>query len=97
MPWTLTWTLHVGAALYAINLAVGLSAQLLHARFGAFHHWLYALVFLAAAAATLLAFHPALLLTLAALALMPRTKPRTPHHPLVAALGALGYLAAYLI
>ena len=97
MPPTLTWTLHLGAALYAINLAVGLSAQLLHAKFGAFHHWLYALVFAAAVAAAIFAFHPALLLTLIALALMPRTKPRTPRHPAVAAVGALGYLGAYLL
>ena len=36
------------------------------------------------------------LLTLAALALMPKTRPRTPWHPLLAVLGALGYLPALL-
>ena len=93
----LGWALHLGAALYAINLGVGLSAQLLDKQFGVLHHWLYALVFGAAIAATVFDFHPALLLTLAALALMPLTKPRTPRHPACAGVGALGYLGAYLI
>jgi hypothetical protein len=97
LSWTLPWTLHLGAALYALNLGVGLGAQLFHLRFGAAHHWLYALVFAAAFAATAFAFHPALLLTLLALALMPKTEPRTPAHPLIAGLGALGYLGAYLL
>ncbi|PRQ02322.1 hypothetical protein ENSA5_24130 [Enhygromyxa salina] len=95
--WTLPWTLHLGAALYAINLAVGLSAQVLHASFGAFHHWLYAVVFAAAVAATVFAFHPALLLTFASLAAMPKTKPRTTKHSALAAVGALGYVGAYLL
>lgn len=95
--WTLPWTLHIGAALYAINLAVGLSAQVFHASFGAIHHWLYAVVFAAAVAATLLAFHPALLLTFVSLAIMPKTKPRTAKHSGLAVFGALGYLGAYLL
>lgn len=97
ISWTFAWTLHLGATLYASNLAVGLAAQLLHKRFGALHHWLYALVFAAAIAATMLAFHPALLLTIVALAAMPLTKPHTPLHPSVATTGALGYLGAYLL
>lgn len=92
----LSWTLHVAAALYAINLAVGLAAQVLRANFGAFHHWLYAVVFAAAVAAAVFAFHPALLLTILALAVMPLTKPHTAWHPSVAVVGALGYVAAYL-
>lgn len=95
--WTLAWTLHLGAAVYAINLAVGLAAQLLRANFGVFHHWLYAIVFGSAIAATIFAFHGALLLTLAALAAMPLTKPRSPAHPAVAVAGACGYLGAYLL
>ena len=92
-----SWTLHVGAALYAINLAVGVAAQLFHASFGAFHHWLYAIVFAAALAAAVFAFHPALLVTLAALAAMPLTKPGKAPHPAIAMLGACGYLLAYLL
>ncbi len=94
---SLTWILHLGAALYASNLVVGLIAQVRGTRFGRFHHWLYALVFAAAIAASVLAFHPALLLTLVALALLPTTKPRTPRHPILALVGALGYVGAYLI
>jgi hypothetical protein len=93
----LSWILHLGAALYAINLAVGLAAQLLHANFGVFHHWLYAVVFAGALAAAVFAFHPALLATLVALAAMPKTKPRSKLHPSVAVLGACGYLLAYLL
>lgn len=95
LSWILPWTLHVGASLYAINLAVGLAAQLLHANFGVFHHWLYAVVFASAIAATLFAFEWGLLLTIAALAAMPLTKPGTPWHPAVAIAGVIGYLAAY--
>ena len=93
----LSWTLHLGAALYAINLGVGLAAQIFHASFGVLHHVLYAVVFAAAVAATVFAFHPALLSTLAALALMPATKPRTKAHPSVAVIGACGYALAYLL
>ena len=97
LPWTLAWTLHLGAALYALNLAVGLSAQVTHANFGAFHHWLYGVVFTGAIAATVLAFHPALPLTILALAAMPLAKPGGAAHPAIAVVGALGYLCAYLI
>ncbi|HLT35747.1 MAG TPA: hypothetical protein VK034_05665 [Enhygromyxa sp.] len=93
----LSWTLHLGAALYAINLAVGVAAQLFRASFGAFHHWLYAIVFATALAAAVLAFHPALLVTVAALAAMPLTKPGSKPHPIVAMIGAAGYLLAYLL
>ena len=90
------WLLHLGAGLYAGNLAVGLTAQLRGTHFGKFHHWLYAAVVAAALAVALFAWHPALLLTLAALAALPSTKPRTPWHPAVAIVGALGYVACYL-
>lgn len=83
--------------MYAINLAVGVAARVLHANFGAFHHWLYAVVFATAGAAAVFAFHPALLLTLVALACMPMTKPDSAWHPSVAIVGALGYVAAYLL
>nr|AYM52707.1 hypothetical protein [Pseudenhygromyxa salsuginis] len=91
------WPLHAAAAVYALNLGVGLGAQLLQMHFGVFHHWLYALVFAAAILATLLCFHWALLVTLLALAAMPLTKPGKAAHPSVAGVGALGYLLAYLI
>lgn len=91
------WLLHLGAALYLGNLAVGLTAQLRGTHFGRFHHWLYAFVFAAAIAAALFAWHPALLVTLGALALLPLTKPRTPAHPTLALVGALGYLGSYLL
>jgi hypothetical protein len=83
--------------LYAINLAVGVAARVLRANFGVFHHWLYAVVFASAIAAAVFAFHPALLITLAALAGMPATKPHSAWHPSVAVVGATGYVAAYLL
>jgi len=91
------WLLHLGAALYAGNLAVGLTAQLRGTHFGVFHHWLYAIVIAGALAAAIFAWHPALLLTLAALAAMPLTQPRTAWHPTVALVGALGYVGCYLL
>lgn len=84
-----------GLSLYVLNLAVGTAAQL-GMRFGVWHHVLYAVVFAGAIAAAIWAFHPALLLTLAALSIMPKTRPRTPWHPAVAVLGMLGYLGALL-
>ncbi len=95
MNWT--WLLHLGAALYALNLGVGLSAQVFEARFGVVHHALYALVFVAAVAAVLACFHWALLITLVALAAMPLTKPGGAAHPSMAVAGALGYVGAYLL
>jgi hypothetical protein len=90
------WLLHLGAGLYASNLAVGVTAQVRGTHFGQLHHWLYAAVFGAAIAVALFAWHPALLLTLTALAALPTTKPRTIWHPTIAIVGALGYLACYL-
>jgi hypothetical protein len=87
----------LGFSLYAANLLIGLVAQLWRVRFGVVHHLLYALVFGGAIAAAIWEFHPALLLTLAALAVMPKTKPRTVWHPLLAVLGALGYLPPLLL
>lgn len=87
--------LYLGLGLYVLNLGVGLSAQL-GLRVGIWHHVLYALVFAGAIAASVLSFHPALLLTLAALAVMPKTRPGTSWHPLLALTGLLGYLGALL-
>lgn len=84
---------HLGLGLYALNLVVGVAARV-GARFGGWHHVLYAIVFGGAIAATIWAFHPALLLTVASLAVMPLLGPRTPWHPLVACLGLGGYVGA---
>lgn len=83
-------------ALYLGNAGLGTLAQLGRRRFGVWHHIAYATVFAATIAATIAAFHPALLCTLAVLAAFPRARPRTPWHPGLAALGAVGYLVALL-
>ena len=83
--------LYLAFGLYLINLGVGLAAQFGQMHFGRAHHWLYFVVFLSAIAAAVLRFHPALLLTLAALALMPKSKPRTWQHPTLAVTGLIGY------
>ena len=84
-----------GLSLYLLNLAVGTAAQL-GLRFGVWHHVLYALVFAGAIAAAIWAFHPALVVTLVALAVMPKTRPRSVSHPLVAVIGLAGYIGALL-
>jgi len=86
----------VGFSLYVLNCAAGLAAQLGVVRLGVWHHVLYAVVFASTVAALLFAFHPALLVTAAALAVFPRARPRTRLHPLLAVIGLLGYLFALL-
>lgn len=88
--------LYVGLGLYALNLVVGLAARG-GLRFGVWHHVLYAVVFVGAITAAIATLRPALLLTLAALAIMPRLRPRTPWHPLVAVTGFGGYVGALLM
>ncbi len=88
--------MQLGLALYGVNLLVGLSARFGGARFGVWHHVLYALVFSSALAVTALDFDPGLLLTLAALALIPIPKTHTLWHPALAAVGLAGYLIAVL-
>jgi hypothetical protein len=83
-------------ALYLLNCALGIAAQLTGRGFGWLHHALYAAVFASAIAATIWSFHVALLVTLVALTVFPRARPRTPAHPLLAVIGALGYLWAWL-
>jgi hypothetical protein len=85
-----------GTALYLGNFAMGLLAQLGGRRFGIWHHVAYAIVFASAIGAAVLSWHPALLLTLAALAVFPKARPRTVWHPTLALLGLLGYLGALL-
>jgi len=86
--------LWIGLAPYLMNLAVGAAAQFLRWHFGVWHHVLYAVVVVTALATAWLAFHPALLVTLAALAAFPKARPGTLSHPALAVLGLLGYLGA---
>jgi len=86
----------VGLGTYLVNVAVGLLAQFRRKHFGVWHHVLYAVVFGTAIGATVFAFHPALLLTLGALALFPRARPRTRLHPLLAVVGLAGYLLSFV-
>jgi hypothetical protein len=84
----------VGFVLYVGNLVVGAAAQTGRFHFGLAHHVLYFVVFAAAGLATLFSFHAGLLLTLGALALMPRARPGTWRHPALALVGLAGYTMA---
>ncbi len=81
----------LAALLYLLNCVVGVVAQVGGVGFGGWHHALYALVFAAAGAALLVEFHWGLCVTVAALALFPRARPRTVWHPLLAVIGLLGH------
>lgn len=85
------------ALLYAFNLLLGALAQTGRFHFGRAHHLLYFAVFAAAGLTTLLSFQPALLLTLVALAFMPRIRPGGWHHPLLALTGACGFVLAFTL
>jgi hypothetical protein len=87
--------LGIGTAVYLLNCAIGLMAQLGRRKFGAWHHVAYALVCVTAVAALVWAYHPALWLTALALVLFPRARPHTIWHPALAVLGLLGYLGAW--
>lgn len=78
--------------LYCLNLCVGVIAHFRLYHFGKAHHILYFVVFAMAFAATIFTFHPALLLTLAALAYLPKSRPWTWKHPVCAVCGLLGYI-----
>jgi hypothetical protein len=78
--------------LYCANIFVGIVAHLRWFHFGKAHHILYFVVFAFAIAATVFAFHPALLLTLLALSLLPKSRPWTWKHPVCALAGLLGYV-----
>lgn len=84
------------ALLYLLNCVVGVVAQVGGVGFGRWHHALYALVFAAAVAALLVNFHPGLCVTVAALTMFPRARPRTVWHPLLAVIGLLGHVVALL-
>lgn len=86
----------LGLALFALNIAVGLVAWRGRVHFGRFHHVLYAAVFVAAAMAAIVEFHPGLVVTLVALAVLPAVPARSPLHPTLAVVGLVGYLAALI-
>lgn len=81
-------------SLYLGNVTIGVLARFFGRRFGILHHVAYATVFAAATVALLTEYHPALWITLGALAAFPRARPRSAWHPTLAAIGALGYLLA---
>ncbi len=85
----------IGFGLYGVNLIIGVLAQTRQMHFGVWHHVLYFIVFWAAALATLFTWNAFLLLTIAALAVMPKSKPGTWRHPLIALIGLCGYLLAF--
>ena len=91
-----TWVFQLGLCLYGLNLCVGLAARFGGARFGVWHRVLYALVFASTLAATVFDFRPGLLLTVLALAVIPRPPARSGWHPALASVGLLGYLLALL-
>jgi hypothetical protein len=82
----------IAAGLHAANVAMGIAAAARGVSFGAAHHAMYAIVFAAALAATLFAFHPALLVTVGTLAALSRVRARSKWHPALAAVGAAGYI-----
>lgn len=82
--------------LYLGNCGLGVLALLTGRGFGWLHHAVYAAVFASAIVATIVSFHFALLVTLAALTVFPRARPRSFLHPLLAVVGALGYLGAWI-
>jgi hypothetical protein len=84
-------------ALFGATYLVGLAAQFGARRFGRAHHVLYFFVVVSALGAAFVSFHPAFLLTLAALAYLPKTRPGSWRHPLVASLAGLGYALALLL
>jgi hypothetical protein len=88
--------IQAGLCLYVLNMLVGTAAKLRGTRFGVWHHVLYAVVFAAALVATIVDFHPALLVTLAALAAMPTVSARTVWHPVLATVGLAGWVAAVI-
>ena len=86
----------LAALLYLVNCLVGVAAQFTGVGFGRWHHALYALVFASSVAALVVNFHPGLCVTVAALAMFPRARPRTPWHPLLAVIGLLGHVVTLL-
>jgi hypothetical protein len=80
-------------AIYLFTMTVGLVARIGRVGFGRLHHVLYFVTFAAALAAAWTEFHAGLLVTLAALAGLPLTRPRSVSHPALAALGLVGYVA----
>lgn len=90
----MSWLLGLAFALYLLNFAVGLAAQLRLGRFGVWHHLLYFAVFVSAAATLVFLRSPWLAVTVACLAIFPRARPRTWLHPTLGVVGLAGYVLA---
>ncbi|WP_299432032.1 hypothetical protein [uncultured Meiothermus sp.] len=86
--------LAVGYGLYALNVLVGMAAQLRLGQFGIWHHRLYFAVFVSTIAALVFAREGWLLLTVGCLALFPKARPHTWLHPTLGGVGLVGYLLA---
>ena len=81
---------------YFTNIVLGLAAQLGVIRLGFLHHVLYALVFALAVLALWSHDGWGMWLVVTVLSVFPFARPRTPWHPGLAAIGALGYVLAGL-
>ena len=81
-----------GFLLYCANYSAGLFARDGRFRNLVVHRILYALNIAAAGAVAIFSFQPVFVLPLAALALMPFSKPWGRIHPILATLGLAGYL-----
>lgn len=86
----------IAVGLYAANVCVGASAKVFGAKFGVWHHVLYAVVFGSAIVAAIFAFSPWLLVTVAALIAIPSVSARSNWHPVIAIVGLVGYVGAVL-
>ncbi len=84
--------LYLAFGLYLANMLVGIVAQLRWWHFGKAHHVLYFAVCVSTLGAIILHFHPALIVTAIALALMPKSRPWTWKHPVCAVSGLIGYI-----
>jgi hypothetical protein len=84
----------LAVSVYVLNVLVGVAAWRTRRGFGPIHHALYALGFVGTAASAWLHFHPALLVTLICLAVLPLRSARSRWHPTVATLGLLGWVVA---
>lgn len=97
MTLLLSYLWAIAFTLYLINMGVGFAAQMRWYHFGLTHHILYFFVFVTAIGATLVSFHPFLLMTLSALTYMPVSKPGTWKHPMAALVGLSGYLLPFAL
>ncbi len=83
-------------AFYLLNCSIGVLAQLRILHLGILHHLCYALVLITTLIALIGDFHPGLLVSVCALVLFPKARPRTLSHPSLAVIGGLGYLLRFI-